>query len=409
MGMEVISFLVRKKINRYPDFNFEDLRLVKFRKSECNTEKIRINLILPMINRKQVYGGISTALNFFYAVSKAYKAEMRIIVIDTELDAQTKKDYPKWNIHDAIKDVESRDEISLCSISSRERLNKTIAVRKNDYFIATSWKTKYVFEDIRKFQWDTFGIDRAIVYLIQDYEPGFYAWSSDFCLAESTYKGEGIIAVFNSLNLKEYFNKMNYSFYKEYYFDPVLNASMANILTKTKTQNRKMRILFYGRPFEQRNCFSLGVEAIRTFIKKYNPNREWEFISIGAWHKDIKLEDGFVLHSKGKMSLEEYAELLLTSRVGISLMCSPHPSYPPLEMATFGLKTVTNSYVCKNLEEFSSNILSVDRLNIEELADAISRAVKLSEIETHMEKNEEYITGKGQFDQVTNLLCANWN
>ena len=33
--------------------------------------------------------------------------------------------------------------------------------------------------------------------------------------------------------------------------------------------------------------------------------------------------------------------------IGISLMESPHPSYPPIEMALFGVNVITNIYESK--------------------------------------------------------------
>lgn len=75
------------------------------------------------------------------------------------------------------------------------------------------------------------------------------------------------------------------------------------------------------------------VEALNKMIEKYNPDSEWEYLSIGGNHKSIKLKNGNTLVAGGKLTLEKYAEILAESSVGVSLMCSPHPSYPPLEMA----------------------------------------------------------------------------
>ena len=44
-------------------------------------------------------------------------------------------------------------------------------------------------------------------------------------------------------------------------------------------------------------------------------------------------------------------------------MVSPHPSYPPLEMATFGVKVITNTFSNKDLKDFSPNIISLDTVN----------------------------------------------
>lgn len=406
MGIEIIPFLIKKKINRYPDVKYDDLQLVNFIKSDI--DNIRINLVLPTMNKKSIYGGISTALNFFNSVAKAYNAEKRIIVTDTDIDEESAKEYRNWNLISPDKDIVSKERITLCEMTVKNRRSKKLAVRKNDFFITTHWKTKYVFENIASFQKEEYCIDRPILYFIQDYEPGFSAWSTNFCLADSTYKDGNCIAVFNAESLKNYFKLLGYKFKTELFFDPILNRSMAKILKNAEEMPRKNRILFYGRPFEERNCFALGVEAMKAYIKKYHPDHNWEFISMGVWHRKIKLEDGFVLRSNGKMELEEYANYLLESKVGISLMCSPHPSYPPLEMATFGVKTVTNMYICKDLSGFNDNIVSVERMDINSLADAIYKAVHLSEKGSRLYKESPYAVGKNQFKDVIIKLLEVW-
>ena len=72
--------------------------------------------------------------------------------------------------------------------------------------------------------------------------------------------------------------------------------------------------------------------------------------------------------------MDPYGELLLTSAAGLSLMASPHPSYPPLEMAHFGLWTVTNSYTNKDLTQSHENIISIDSVDPVTIAFALARA-----------------------------------
>ena len=59
------------------------------------------------------------------------------------------------------------------------------------------------------------------------------------------------------------------------------------------------------------------------------------------------LGDGLEMVSAGKLSLQAYGALLNQCAIGISLMLSPHPSYPPLEMAHSGILTITNSFAEK--------------------------------------------------------------
>jgi len=59
------------------------------------------------------------------------------------------------------------------------------------------------------------------------------------------------------------------------------------------------------------------------------------------------LGDDAVLEPRTWLDVQGYAELLGTSDVLLSLMLSPHPSYPPLEMAASGGIAVTNTFGVK--------------------------------------------------------------
>src|SRR5690606_30111304 len=83
----------------------------------------------------------------------------------------------------------------------------------------------------------------------------------------------------------------------------------------------------------------------------------WDVCSAGAAHKEIHLDRTRRVRPLGKLSLEAYARLLCESAVGVSLMCSPHPSYPPLEMAHFGMKVITNRFANKDLASHHGNIV----------------------------------------------------
>ena len=64
-----------------------------------------------------------------------------------------------------------------------------------------------------------------------------------------------------------------------------------------------------------------------------------------------------------RQGLGEYAATLKAHDVGLSLMYTPHPSLVPLEMASAGLMTVTNTYANKTaerLQTISPNLIAVD-------------------------------------------------
>ena len=129
----------------------------------------------------------------------------------------------------------------------------------------------------------------------------------------------------------------------------------------------------YGRPKSSRNAFELIVEALKIWARKFEQASQWRVVSVGAPHRDIQLASNVALRSKGKVTLEEYGSYLADAAVGISLMVSPHPSYPPLEMAEYSVNVVTNSFANKDLAKRSSYIHTVFDVTPENLAEPLVR------------------------------------
>lgn len=395
--------VAKKKINNYGDVDFKRLTPIDFSKSKVNSKRIRINLILPKVDKKFVYGGISTAFHFFDELASTLNADKRVITIDAPLGKNIKNEYPNYTLKDASED-RGIERAVLVAADVNWRLSNKLPVRKNDIFVTTSWDTHFIISDVALFQQKEFGRKNDIIYLIQDFEPGFANWSSDYMLSESTYKTGNTVAVFNSSNLKNYMDKHGYKFEKEFYFDPVLNSAMAKVLKNAPlNETRKNNILLYGRPSTSRNEFEIAVKALKILVNKYEISKDWNFISIGEKHKDIALGNGFDLKSLGKLTLNEYSNLLLQSKLGISLMCSPHPSYPPLEMSTFGVKTITNTFECKDLSSFNGNIISVDNLNFNNLAKVLYDAIKNYKAPT-FDISSKYVNDTNQFGSVFQAL-----
>jgi hypothetical protein len=102
----------------------------------------------------------------------------------------------------------------------------------------------------------------------------------------------------------------------------------------------------------------------------------WQIVSAGEDYSAREVFEVKNLTVVGKLPLEDYAQLLGRASVGISLMLSPHPSYPPLEMAFAGLRTITNAFEGKDLSKRSGNIISVACVTPNTIAEALSRAVR---------------------------------
>lgn len=356
----------------YQDYVLKDIDPISPVESKSN--KPRLNLVITSMNKKDIYAGIKTAVDFFLGLKKYMEIEGRIIVLNGSINKKDVYLPEGFSLFNSLK----KNSDYIISLKNR---NENLSIRENDIFITTMWYTTYCILDLNKWFENTFKKDLKIIYLIQDYEPGFYPWSSKFLLAESTYKSNlPLIAVFNSKSLFDYFNKKGYKFEKSYYFDPVLNNNIKKHLNiKLPWLQRKNQILIYGRPRKARNCFEIIAMGLNKWYQEYPEAKKFKILSAGQNFPSIQFPSGLKIINLGKLSIEEYAKIMSETKVGISLMSSPHPSYPPLEMVTFGIKVITNDFATKDLSGFSKNIISLEKVDIDTVAEAIHQAVNSSE------------------------------
>jgi O-antigen biosynthesis protein len=109
-----------------------------------------------------------------------------------------------------------------------------------------------------------------------------------------------------------------------------------------------------------RNMFPTAIEALNMFLLTEGLTPEQvELVSVGMRHDAVTLTGGHKLTSLGKLPLHDYPAWLRTVDLGLSLMLSPHPSHPPLEMAASGVRVVTNRFANKDLGRLTPAILSM--------------------------------------------------
>lgn len=386
-----------------PESDIVEARLLNCRESSFNSP--RLNLLVPGLSIQHVFGGISTALSFFETMGKGIE-NLRIIIID-EIDfkLENNPNYSHWN----ICTLEDNDRPGYTIVVAGDRQNRTLSVSANDRFVATAWWTATLATHIQKWQFANYKLNKKgkFVYLIQDFEPGFYPWSSRYALAESTYHDSSqYIAVFNSSFLKSFFDAEKYNFTDAFIFEPTLHPKLRDELRHEHRLPKERRVLVYGRPGTERNAFQIIVMALKLWVAN-NPGSDWQFVSAGEKHPPVNLGGDKYLTSLGKLSLNEYANELSRASIGISLMISPHPSYPPLEMAAFGIRTITNRYKGKDLSLLTSNIVSIGTVDSFTLTTTLDDCMRALAINQHPKLDEkrssawvEYLESNGGFENI---------
>lgn len=331
-------------------------------------EEPRLNLVIPAIRQDQVFGGVATALAFFAELGAAYD-KLRLIVMDRLPPSERMPAAEGYTPVALGEDVDLPAQV----VSLAQARGKTLPVGLGDRFIATAWPTALAAQGWLSWMGQAFPAPAPpLVYLIQDYEPGFYPWSSRFLLARSSYEYDGpMIAVFNTALLRDHVHAQGHRFDHSFSFEPRMHPGLRALLPH-RPDAKHRQILLYGRPSVPRNAFALLVESLRVWAARSGRVQPWTVLSAGENHEDVLLGGGMTLRSVGKLSIQEYARLLRESAVGLSWMVSPHPSYPPLEMAHYGIRVITNQFGTKDLAEWHDNITSVSRSSPEQIADAIA-------------------------------------
>jgi len=332
----------------------------------------RLNLIVPTVNPQQIFGGLTTAIKLYTDLAEALGVEYdrRIIATDADIEPEA---YARLPDYAAVPYFASLDEGARVLVDANEREGGRLDLRANDIFIATAWWTAVFAADLERDRERRFGSQLPFIYLIQDDETYFNGRSSRSALAEATYRcGERTIAVINS---EELFSVMTgkYAFREAYFIPYEINQRISAALAG---KPRERLLLVYGRPTVNRNAFELICDGLFRWQQR-DPIRasRWRIVFLGEDFPETLLYPVTNATVGGKASLEGYADYLSRASVGVSIMISPHPSYPPLEMAEAGLKTITNGFEGKNLQQRFDNVVSLASLDPASLADAIEAAV----------------------------------
>ncbi len=231
-----------------------------------------------------------------------------------------------------------------------------------DVFLATHWTTALQLKavlpalPIKKF-----------FYMLQEFEPGFYPWSSNYARACETL-GMDFWPIVNEETLAAFLfsqpiGRLNDPAMREnaIIFEPAVDGAV--FFPRARTEHSKQRtVLFYARPTNPRNMFGLGLMALRE-VSADPVFRDWSFFSIGSRGSigDMKLSGGHVLRRAPWMDYAGYGDYLREADMLLCPMLSPHTSYPVLEMAACGGISVTNVFATKTVAlfaEISPNIIA---------------------------------------------------
>ena len=331
----------------------------------------RVTIVTDSINAGSLYGGVGTALLLGVLTAKRLDADLRLITRTERADMGNIE--PVLRVHGLSWTGEIE---SLFVPRAGLAGGRDVPVSDTDILLTTSWWTTWPAREAAP--------ARQIVYLLQEDERMFYPFGDDQLRCSETLSDPDVFTVVNSHLLLDHLQQTGAA-KNAVAFEPAFPEAVYH--PGARPAGAKRRFFFYGRQFNARNLYWRGLEAIRGAIEDgaIDP-AEWDFFFVGRDQHRFVLPGGIKPNICENMPWTEYAALVRTIDVGLSLMYTPHPSYPPLDLAASGAVVVTNRFGPKqSLAQYSENIICADA-TVPGLVDGLRQAVALAGTDARSER-----------------------
>lgn len=345
----------------------------------------RLNLVTDTIDSHSLLGGVATALIVATEFVNRYDYELRIITRNSDVNPRN-----YYNIM-SISDIQPAKKISFYSDFERKQkaVDFKLEITAEDIFFATSW-------------WSAQAISATTIrpeffYIIQEVETFFYNYGGEHLLCSQMMENKNIDYIVNSHYLYEYFREHN-PFITDHgcYFEPAFPEKLYH--KNSFASKTKYKLFFYARPNNPRNLYTIGVYMLNRAVELGILNTdEWDVYCVGQNAPVIQFSNGKSSINLGQLSWTEYAKFLSDIDLGLCLMYTPHPSYPPFDVACSGGVVLTNKMMNKVDFPYCKNVIVAD-LEEKAFMKAFGDSIALAKDMQERKRNYE-----------TNTICRNWH
>ncbi|WP_279477950.1 hypothetical protein [Aureimonas sp. SK2] len=328
---------------------------------EAPSDRPRVSMVTDSINEGSLFGGVATALIFSALFAQRTGRRLRIVTRTQPPAAENVA--AVFRAHGITYDDNIEFAFADIGKSSAE-----VEVAPDELFITTSWWTTHsTLQSIA---------DSRVIYLIQEDERMFYPFGDEGLLCAETMGHAGIAKVINSGLLHRHLVEAGLIAEDVPFFEP---AFPERIYHPEPGAGPKKTFFFYARPNNPRNLYTRGLEVIeRAVVEGVLDPAAWEIVFVGKDLQPMTLAGSVQPTIRQNMAWEEYAALTRSVDLGLTLMYTPHPSYPPLDIAACGGIAVTNRFGVKtDLSNYSRSILCVDG-DVKSLLDGLREGVRLA-------------------------------
>ncbi|MDR7255347.1 hypothetical protein J2X46_004349 [Nocardioides sp. BE266] len=328
----------------------------------------RVTVLTDSVGPSSLFGGVGTSVILAILLANRFGAALRIATRTEEPDPSVVRTLEQA----AGVRLEGALETAYVPVGG----DQDLAVSDNEIVMTTSWWTTRA----------TLGstLDRAqVLYLLQEDERMFYAFGDERLMCSETLDERGFAVVVNTQRLLDHLGSPdNYPHLAEEAI-PLTPAFPGGLPRDAELPDRpegKRRLFFYSRPENARNLFWRGGTVLARAVEEglIDPE-QWELHLVGRRTPDLTFpRDAKPLVVEG-LNWLDYTSLVRTIDAALVLMDTPHPSYPPLDLAAAGVPVLTNTHGSKqDLSDYSANILTAPS-TVDGLLDGMRRLLALSD------------------------------
>ena len=371
-----------------------------------STAPRRINVLIPSVDLQHLFGGYIAKFNLARRLAERGH-RVRVLTVDANGPLPR-----SW-----ARTLESCAGLSgLTDVVEFEfgRESRSIQVNPDDGFVATTWWTAHIAHSALQI----LGAERFL-YLIQEYEPFTFPMGTYAALAQESYAFPHS-ALFSTELLRGYFRAHGIGVYAPNRSGDEGSRAFNNAITEiapptvAELQGRTTpKLLFYARPepHAARNLFELGALALAAAAQD-GRFAGWELHGIGAQGTDrqLRLGNDATLTLLPRTEQQEYGRMLRDHDLGLALMYTPHPSLVPIEMASAGMLTVTNSFENKTadaLTAISPNLITAEP-TVDSVANALARAAAATTDYERRVQGAAAVTWPRDWDEALNDGLLSW-
>jgi hypothetical protein len=307
----------------------------------------RLTVVTDAVDAASLFGGVGTSLVLGALAANHMRAVLRLV---TRTVAPDPGAVGRVLAANGVR-LEGRLEV----VHVPHRGGRELPLADDDVFLTTSWwTTRSMLSTVHR---------ERVAYLLQEDERMFYPVGDDRLRCEQTLHEPDVLTIVNSRLLFDHLlhgpEPIPAMADRAVWFEPAFPAAADPVARSNPSGKR--RLFFYARPHHLRNLFCCGLEALSDAIADGTfQSDEWEICLVGKDMPDLVFPRGVQPRRVEGLSWSQYQDFVRTMDAGFVLMDTPHPSYPPLDLAAGGAAVLTNSRGNKqDLSHYSANISAV--------------------------------------------------